>query len=76
MNHIGFFYGFMHSTSRTETAQEIATLRKEAQAFQAVRTALRSSTQNTDAAKVVFEKVHPLFSPEIPRPNLHLFYKQ
>lgn len=39
-------------------AQEIATLRKEAQAFKKVRTALRSpNTENNDAAKMVFEKV-------------------
>jgi hypothetical protein len=41
-------------------AQEIATLRKEAQAFKSVRTALRSNTQNTNAAKIVFQKVLPL----------------
>lgn len=41
-----------------ENAQEIATLRKEAQAFKKVRTALRSpNTENNDAAKMVFEKV-------------------
>ncbi|KAJ7650687.1 hypothetical protein FB45DRAFT_779858 [Roridomyces roridus] len=39
-----------------ENAQEIATLRREAQAFQAVRTALRSSTAS-GAAKLVFQKV-------------------
>ena len=47
----------MYSFSWTEIAQEIATLRKEAQAFKAVRTALRSNTQNTVAAKIVFQKV-------------------
>ena len=57
----------MHSSSCTEIAQEIATLRKEAQAFKAVRTALRSSTHNADAAKVVFQKVLSLFPHEIPR---------
>ena len=50
----------MHSFSWTEIAQEIATLRKEAQAFKAVRTALRSNTQSTVAAKIVFQKVIPL----------------
>ncbi|KAA1477921.1 hypothetical protein DENSPDRAFT_809164 [Dentipellis sp. KUC8613] len=39
-----------------ENAQEIATLRKEAQAFKAVRAALRSP-QGTDAAKKAFQKV-------------------
>ncbi|KAJ6551695.1 hypothetical protein B0H19DRAFT_1211283 [Mycena capillaripes] len=39
-----------------ENAQEIATLRREAQAFHAVRQALRSSTAS-DAAKLVFQKV-------------------
>ncbi|KAJ7078490.1 hypothetical protein C8R44DRAFT_825307 [Mycena epipterygia] len=39
-----------------ENAQEIATLRREAQAFQAVRKALRSSTAS-GAAKLVFQKV-------------------
>lgn len=38
-------------------AQEIVTLRKEAQAFQRVRTALRSLNDNEDAAKLAFEKV-------------------
>jgi hypothetical protein len=40
-------------------AQEIATLRKEAQAFKVVRDALRSPLVdcNRDAAKVVFQKV-------------------
>ena len=47
----------MFSSSWAEIAQEIATLRKEAQAFKAVRTALRSHTHNVDAAKVVFQKV-------------------
>ncbi|RDB30882.1 Ubiquitin-activating enzyme E1-like [Hypsizygus marmoreus] len=40
-----------------EDAQEIATLRKEAQAFNAVRTALRSPSPSTNAAKLAFEKV-------------------
>ncbi|KAF9554803.1 hypothetical protein CPC08DRAFT_712628 [Agrocybe pediades] len=39
-----------------ENAQEIATLRKEAEAFRAVRDALRSP-ESADAAKLVFEKV-------------------
>ncbi|KDR70218.1 hypothetical protein GALMADRAFT_103373 [Galerina marginata CBS 339.88] len=39
-----------------ENAQEIATLRNEAQAFKTVRDSLRSST-STDAAKLVFQKV-------------------
>ena len=39
------------------TAQEIATLRKEAQAFKRVRTALRSSADEEEAAKLAFEKV-------------------
>ncbi|KAJ6460974.1 hypothetical protein C8R45DRAFT_912447 [Mycena sanguinolenta] len=39
-----------------ENAQEIETLRREAQAFRAVREALRSST-SSDAAKLVFQKV-------------------
>lgn len=40
------------------SAQEIATLRKEAQAFKSVRTALRTqSDANNDAAKMVFQKV-------------------
>ncbi|KAJ7595673.1 hypothetical protein C8J56DRAFT_386527 [Mycena floridula] len=40
-----------------ENAQEIATLRKEAQAFRAVRDALRSSTLGSDPAKMAFQKV-------------------
>ncbi|KJA18252.1 hypothetical protein HYPSUDRAFT_205501 [Hypholoma sublateritium FD-334 SS-4] len=40
-----------------ENAQEIATLRKEAQAFTAVRNALRSSENNHDAALLAFQKV-------------------
>ncbi|KAF9653547.1 hypothetical protein BDM02DRAFT_3107460 [Thelephora ganbajun] len=40
-----------------ENAQEIATLRKEAQAFRRVRTALRSPNDNEEAAKLAFEKV-------------------
>ncbi|KAF7356767.1 Uba2 [Mycena venus] len=39
-----------------ENAQEIATLRREAQAFHAVRQALRTSTAS-DAAKLIFQKV-------------------
>ena len=38
-------------------AQEIAALRKEAQAFKRVRTALRSPTNDEEAAKLAFEKV-------------------
>ena len=44
------------------TAQEIATLRKEAQAFKAVRDALRSPTTTGDAARMVFQKVSITFS--------------
>ncbi|KAF5364889.1 hypothetical protein D9758_008104 [Tetrapyrgos nigripes] len=40
-----------------ENAQEIATLRKEAQAFSAVRQALRSSSSKDSAAKMAFQKV-------------------
>ncbi|OBZ78036.1 Ubiquitin-activating enzyme E1-like protein [Grifola frondosa] len=43
-----------------ENAQEIATLRKEALAFKAVRAALRTSpqtSQDSTAAKIVFDKV-------------------
>jgi ubiquitin-like 1-activating enzyme E1 B len=41
-----------------ENSQEIANLRKEAQAFQAVRAALRSpNEQPSNAAKMVFQKV-------------------
>ncbi|KAI0056334.1 hypothetical protein BV25DRAFT_1872803 [Artomyces pyxidatus] len=40
-----------------ENAQEIATLRKEAQAFKAVRAALRSSQGTNDAARLAFQKV-------------------
>ena len=39
-------------------AQEIATLRKEAQAFRRVRTALRSPDDQEEAAKLAFEKVY------------------
>lgn len=42
-----------------DPAQEIDTLRKEALAFHAVRTALRSPS-GTDAAKMVFQKVFSL----------------
>jgi len=38
-------------------AQEIDTLRKEAQAFRRVRTALRSQNDDEEAARLVFEKV-------------------
>ena len=38
-------------------AQEIATLRKEAQAFRRVRTTLRSPDNHEEAAKLAFEKV-------------------
>ncbi|KAH9006577.1 hypothetical protein EDB86DRAFT_2874952 [Lactarius hatsudake] len=40
-----------------ENAQEIANLRKEAQAFKSVRTALRSQNTSSCAAKMVFQKV-------------------
>ncbi|KIY50229.1 hypothetical protein FISHEDRAFT_64888 [Fistulina hepatica ATCC 64428] len=40
-----------------ENAQEIANLRKEAQAFSAVRQALRTTNAQDSAAKMVFEKV-------------------
>ncbi|KAK1230948.1 E1 ubiquitin-activating protein uba2 [Marasmius sp. AFHP31] len=40
-----------------ENAQEIATLRKEALAFQAVRQALRSPNSKDTAAKMVFQKI-------------------
>jgi hypothetical protein len=43
-------------------AQEIATLRKEAQAFKAVRAALRSPTATNDAARMVFQKVRTTLS--------------
>ncbi|KAK7062646.1 E1 ubiquitin-activating protein uba2 [Paramarasmius palmivorus] len=43
-----------------ENAQEIATLRKEALAFQAVRQALRSPNTHESAAKMVFKKVRIL----------------
>lgn len=47
-----------HVTAPAHPAQEIATLRKEAQAFKRVRTALRApGGSNEDAAKMVFEKV-------------------
>jgi ubiquitin-like 1-activating enzyme E1 B len=41
-------------------AQEIATLRKEALAYKAVRDSLRSAETTDDAAKTVFHKVCPL----------------
>ncbi|KAH9060572.1 hypothetical protein EDB87DRAFT_1615255 [Lactarius vividus] len=40
-----------------ENSQEIANLRKEAQAFKSVRTALRSQNTSSCAAKMVFQKV-------------------
>ncbi|KAF5364953.1 hypothetical protein D9758_008117 [Tetrapyrgos nigripes] len=40
-----------------ENAQEIAALRKEAQAFSAVRQALRSSSSKDSTAKMAFQKV-------------------
>ncbi|KAI0249209.1 hypothetical protein BJV78DRAFT_1229106 [Lactifluus subvellereus] len=40
-----------------ENAQEIANLRREAQAFKSVRTALRSKDTYSGAAKMVFQKV-------------------
>ena len=43
------------------TAQEIATLRKEAQAFKAVRAALRTPATTEDAARMVFQKVRITF---------------
>ncbi|KZP02494.1 hypothetical protein FIBSPDRAFT_969925, partial [Athelia psychrophila] len=39
-----------------ENVQEIATLHKEAQAFKAVRTALRTTAATGDAARMVFQK--------------------
>lgn len=50
-------------THNSLIAQEIAALRKEAQAFKRVRTALRSPTSDEEAAKLAFEKVcdHPGF---------------
>lgn len=45
------------ATHSPPTAQEIATLRKEAQAFRRVRTALRSPNDDEEAAKLAFEKV-------------------
>jgi hypothetical protein len=58
-------YGLWHSRSHLYffSAQEIATLRKEAQAFKAVRDALRSSDSTVDAAKLVFQKVLPPIFP-------------
>ena len=44
------------------SAQEIATLRKEAQAFKAVRAALRSPATTGDAARMVFQKVRSVFA--------------
>ena len=41
----------------TSKAQEIATLRREAQAFRRVRIALRSPNNNEEPAKLAFEKV-------------------
>lgn len=44
-------------------AQEIATLRREAQAFKVVRAALRTphvDGQGSSAAKIVFEKVYTI----------------
>ncbi|KZP02367.1 hypothetical protein FIBSPDRAFT_970087, partial [Athelia psychrophila] len=41
-----------------ESVQEIATLCKEAQAFKAVRTALRTTAATGDAARMVFQKVY------------------
>lgn len=41
-----------------ENAEEIATLRKEAQAFKRVRTALRLPNNDEEAAKLAFEKVY------------------
>lgn len=41
-------------------AQEIANLRREAQAFKSVRAALRSRDTSSSAAKMVFQKVERL----------------
>jgi ubiquitin-like 1-activating enzyme E1 B len=38
-------------------AQQIATLKKEAQAFKMVRNALRSAGNSDNASRLVFEKV-------------------
>ena len=46
-------------------AQEIETLRKEAQAFKYVRAALRSPGRTEDAAKRAFQKVSFLFQPDL-----------
>ena len=54
---VGYVFNRVHCHSLRSIAQEIATLRKEAQAFQRVRTALRSLNSNEDAAKLAFEKV-------------------
>lgn len=50
-----FFHVLRRSLS--PTVHEIDALRKEAQAFQLVRAALRSQSSNDDAAKLTFEKV-------------------
>ena len=49
-----------HSSYITHLAQEIATLRKEAQAFKSVRAALRTPQPggDADAAKLIFQKVN------------------
>jgi len=43
--------------THSNLAREIATLRKEAQAFKTVRNALRSAGNSDKASRVVFEKV-------------------
>lgn len=49
---------FENNTNCT-AAQEIATLRREAQAFRTVREALRNPNDMGDAAQLVFQKVGP-----------------
>jgi len=55
-----------HNGKFLNLAQEIATLKKEAQAFKNVRQALRSATASGSASRMVFEKVswcHPPVNP-------------
>jgi hypothetical protein len=47
-------------------ADEIANLRREAQAFKSVRAALRSENTSSTAAKMVFQKVQRLSLPSAP----------
>jgi hypothetical protein len=54
---VGYVFHHVLPPSLCFIAQEIATLRKEAQAFQRVRAALRSPDSDEDAAKLAFEKV-------------------